>query len=205
MKETMKETMKGTLKETMKDTVKDTMKERIDQANLYLERMAAGRFPFSDRTADETSDLNDREVIRALFFVREVIKEMASEKKSSRQQVEHRSFPVECLEKFVYEGDKSIIPFVSQLKNLAGAHDVKGMSTKKITDWLKGEGCLRDEIDAVSGNKITVITKSGDEAGLYSEVRNTRFGQEYEVIMYSKKAQLWLVENMSEILGQIKN
>lgn len=40
---------------------------------------------------------------------------------------------------------------------------------------------------------------------MYSEVRNTRFGQEYEVIMYSKKAQLWLVENMSEILGQIKN
>lgn len=92
--------------------------------------------------------------------------------------------------------------FISQLKMLAGSPDVKGLSVKRVTDWLKQNSYLQEEKDNETGAKITSITKSGEEAGLYEQARSTRFGQGYKVIMYSEKAQNWIVENLPVILGE---
>lgn len=190
--------------------MEETMKEKFDLANLYLERMAAGKFPFSDITAERESDLNNAEAIRGLYFVLDFVKALEIENTQRVQNTQSRSknrkttgrlFPVECLAEFKYEEDKAITNFVSQLKGYSMAGNVKGMSTKAITDWLKANDYLMDTLDSVTGNKITVITKAGEEAGLYSELRHSRFGQEYEVIMYSEKAQNWLVENMDKIVN----
>lgn len=177
-----------------------TTKANFELSLLHLERMAEGKFPFSEIPADENSDLYDVEVNRSFRFIINVLNEVREEIEKKRPKTTRQSFPLECLSEFKYEGDKSIMPFVAQLKQLAGDPKVKGISTKRITDWLKTNGYLGDSIDSATGSNNTIITSLGEEAGLYSEVRYTRFGQEYEVIMYSEKAQIWLIENMETIL-----
>lgn len=240
----------------------ENLNVRLETANLYLERLAEGRFPFSDTMAGMDSDLNSVEVIRSIYYVRDTVKEILERggidgagvqnnrlncswhqndqqnqndhqnqnyhqnqndhrnqndqqwrngskeyepqeelKNASRPRRIRRKFPLECLEDFVFESDKSIMTFVAQLRELAGDGNTKGMSYKRITDWLKAKGYLVEVQDAATGQKTTNISPSGEDAGIYYETRTTRFGQEYQVIIYSEKAQRWLIEQMPSILA----
>lgn len=180
----------------------ENLKEKAAQAITYLERMADGNLPISDIPKLDDSVLNSAEVVRSLYFIRDVVKTLVDEnnRKSPNQKKGKQQFSVECLENFSYEADKTIMSFVEQLKRLAGNPDVKGISVKKITDWLKAGGYLQDKVDPINKEKYTGITEKGIEAGLYTEVRNTRLGQEYTVIVYSEKAQLWIVDNLKMVL-----
>lgn len=86
-------------------------------------------------------------------------------------------------------------------RNQIKGPNVKGLSIKQISDWLKKNEYLEDIVDKMTGEKITRVTDAGKEKGIYTELCKSRFGQEYEVIMYSEDAQLWIVDNMSMILN----
>lgn len=179
----------------------ESAKERMELAGEYLERLTEGIFPMSGEIAEIDSDLNNPEIVRSLYLILDVHKSLAKECTSRKKPVTKRMFPLECLDNFTYMKDQSITLFVTQLKELSGIPNVKGISIKLISDWLKKNNYLQDIVDEVTGEKITQVTNAGKEKGIYTEHRKSRFGQEYEVIMYSKEAQHWIVENMSIILG----
>ncbi len=155
----------------------------------------------SGEVAEVDSDLNNPEIVRSLYLILDVYKDLVKECTTRKKTVTKRMFPLECLDHFNYQKDQSITLFVTQMKELSGIPNVKGLSVKQISDWLKENNYLQDIVDEVTGEKITQVTDAGKEKGIYTEHRKSRFGQEYEVIMYSEDAQLWIVENMSIILG----
>ena len=179
----------------------EATKERMELAGEYLERLTAGIFPMSGEIAEMNSDLNNPEIVRSLYLIQDVYKSLVKECTTRKKTVSKRMFPLECLDNFSYVKDQSITFFVAQLKELSGIPNVKGISIKMVSDWLKENNYLKELVNEVTGEKMTQVTDAGKEEGIYAEHRRSRFGQEYEVIMYSEKAQLWLVENMNQILN----
>lgn len=179
----------------------ESTKERMELAGEYLERLTEGVFPMSGEIAEMESDLNNPEIVRSLYLILDVYKNLVKECTTRKKEIPKRMFPVECLENYSYKRDMSIALLVNQLKELSGIPNVKGLSIKQISDWLKEQDYLQDIVNEVTGEKITQVTDAGKDKGIYTEHRKSRFGQEYEVIMYSETAQNFIVENLKLMLG----
>ncbi len=178
--------------------------KKLEVALTYAERMAEGNNPVKNIPAEEDSVLNNPNVIRCMYFIKEVLGEI---KKNGgvigrNHSNSHKSpFPLEVLSNFQYREDQSISHFMAQIKALAGDTNVRGIGTKSITDWLKQRGYLTEEYNPVFNQKSTKTTQAGEEFGLYMEQRTSAKGYEYFTVMYSQKAQEYIVHNMEAILN----
>lgn len=177
---------------------------KLDVALAYVSRMAEGNNPVKNSPVEEDSVLNDPNVIRCMYFIKDVLQQVKDNggmigSRSSRSA--KTPFPLEVLSKFVYQEDTSITHFLAQLKLLAEDPDVKGIGTKPITEWLKQMDYLVDEYDEVTSQKKTRTTSKGEQFGLYMEPRVSARGQEYNIIIYGRRAQEYIVQHMEEILN----
>lgn len=164
-------------------------------------RLAEGQDPASGTPLPEDSALNDPELIRCMFFIREILQAVKRNGGIVGEKAQKKGFPMECLANFVYEEDKPITRLMAQIKDLAEDPDVKGISTKTVTDWLKNKGYLEEETDRYTGKKSSAVTPAGNDFGLYEEQRMSYYGRAYTVVLYNRFAQEFLVRNMEAIVN----
>lgn len=178
--------------------------KKLDVAIKYTERMANGRNPVSNQSAPGDSVIHDPNVIRCLFFIKDVLQQVQNNggKISGRSSKVKTDFPIEKLSNFSYQQDQSISHFLNQLKSLCDDPKTVKLSTKPITDWLKQKGYLQEIFDKYTGEKKTVTTPEGEAFGLYMEERTSSLGRQYNIIIYSRTAQEQIVANFNEIISE---
>ncbi len=91
--------------------------DKLERALVYVDRIAEGRNPVNNTPYQEDSVLDDPNVIRCMFFIKEVLTEVKNNNgfigrvnKSTK-----KNFPVDTLASFSYLEDKTITKFVAQL------------------------------------------------------------------------------------------
>ena len=91
--------------------------EKLEKALIYVDRIAEGRNPVYNLPADNDSVLNDPNVIRCMFFIKEVLTAVKNNggKINKIPKGKKSSFPLETLNSYKYETDKTITQFVEQL------------------------------------------------------------------------------------------
>ncbi len=177
--------------------------KKLETAIVYLQRIADGNNPINNLPAGEDSVLNNPNVIRCMFFVKDVLEEVKRNggyigkkgKKSDKLQ-----FPVENLRSFAYREDKSISKFVDQLNEGLDDNIYKKLSYKPITQWLKLNGFLQEEDDLELKKTITTPTQKGIQLGIRAERRSNSRGIDYMLVIYGKQAQEYIVQNLEKIL-----
>ena len=176
---------------------------KLEVAMKYIERIADGKNPVNNKPAEEDSVLNNPNVIRCMYFVKEVLAAVSENGGviGGRAAKPARSpFPFECLSGFHYTEDTSIAHLIRQFKALAQDPNVRGIGTKPVTDWLRQKGYLTDQLDQYTGKKYASVTEAGEEFGLFMQERTSAYGQSYKLIMYSQKAQEFLAANLKQIV-----
>ena len=176
---------------------------KLDTAISYIKRMAEGNHPVTNRPAEDDSVINNPNVIRCMYFIQEVLEQVKSNNGVivTKKKKGRLPFPFEVLKEYRYEKDKSISHIISQIGELVDNPEVKMISYKPITDWLKSADYLGEKIDMLSGKKSTIPTAKGEQLGIYMEERISMRGDSYQVVMYNKRAQEFLVENLEAILN----
>ena len=179
--------------------------EKVKVAIVYMDRMASGKHPLSNTKITEKAELNDPNIIRCLFFIRDLLKdvqenngEIGAPAVEEREKVLEKPFPFEVLQKFSYRRDQTITHVLDQFKMLARDPAVKAPSYRPVLNWLREEGFLRDDIFP-SGQRVTKPTELGRKFGLYTEHRSGFRGEEYDVVMYNRNAQEFLAKNLEAI------
>lgn len=173
--------------------------KKLETAIVYLQRIAYGNNPINNLPAEEDSVLNNPNVIRCMFFVKDVLEEVKRNggyigKKGIK------SFSTEVIKTFVYKEDKAISRFVDQLNEGLDDNIYKKLNYKPITQWLKLNGFLQEE-DSLEFKKIvTMPTQKGIQLGIRAERRNNSKGMEYMLLIYGKQAQEYIVQNLEKIL-----
>lgn len=179
--------------------------KKLEMSIISLDRLSDGRDPASNEEIPHIP-LDDPCVIRCLWFSKNVLQAVlrnggkVGSGKSGSGKAAQPDFPMECLEKYTYNEDKTVTHFLAQIKSLADDPHVKGISVRRVTDWLKAKGYLDTEVNRYNGKNETVVTEAGQAFGVYMERRVSSFGREYNLIMYSRKAQEYIVEHMQAIL-----
>lgn len=177
--------------------------EKLEVAMKYIDRMADGKNPVKNLPVENDSILNNPNVIRCMYFIKEVLTAVKDSNGMIGEKVAKPSkspFPYECLSSFQYIEDTSITHFLAQLKSLSPDPNVRGIATKTVTSWLKSKGYLIDVMDKYTGKPHSEVTDAGLDFGLYMEERTSTRG-DYLMIMYSQKAQEYLVANMEKIVN----
>lgn len=177
--------------------------KKLETAILYLQRIADGNNPVNNMPVKEDSVINNPNVIRCMYFIKEVLEEVRrnggyigrTQKKSDLPD-----FPLDVLDGFVYKEDKPITRVVEQINELIDTAVYRKLSYRPVTQYLKQNGYL-EEVNTESGKNVTGVTEMGNAMGIYSEKRISMRGQEYMAILYGKKAQEFIVSHMAEIIA----
>lgn len=183
--------------------------KKLETAILYLKRITEGKNPVNNMPAEEDSVINNPNVVRCMFFVKEVLEKLKKNdgyigRKPSKNMDETKmEYPFEILSSFKYVEDKSITKLIDQLNELVDMTKYKRLIVRSVTTWLKENGYL-SETEGEGNRIITFPTEKGTELGIKSEIRKESGGREFVYIKYDQKAQEYLVKNMSEIVGKTK-
>lgn len=175
--------------------------KQFDQAKLevaikYVERIADGCNPVNNVPLENDDILNDPNIIRCMYFIKDVLKEVRNNGgfiggKNGKEPV--LPFPIEILDRFSYMEDKSITHVLNQIYEPIADMNVKKVSVTKITAALKEEGYLLDEPNTETGKTRKVPSKKGRELGIYTVEREYN-GRMYESVTYNQNAQKYVVE-----------
>lgn len=177
--------------------------KKLETAIVYLQRISDGNNPINNLPADEDSVLNNPNVIRCMFFVKEILEEVKRNngyigKKAKKS--DKLEYPVEVLDSFSYREDKSISKFVEQINELVDGDIYKKVNYKLITQWLKLNGFLQEE-HSQDNKTITIPTEKGIQLGIRTEKRSNSRGIEYILVIYGKNAQEYIVQNIEKIIA----
>ena len=178
--------------------------KKLEVAMKYIERIADGKNPVNNKPVEEDSVLNNPNVIRCMYFVKEVltaVKENDGMVGGRASKPSKSPFPFECLSEFEYVDDTSIAYFMNRLKGLALDPNVRGIGTKPVTDWLKRKGYLIEVQDKYTGKLHPEATELGIDFGLYMQERISTNGQSYQIVMYSQKAQEFIAAHLEQIVN----
>lgn len=183
-------------------------KRKLDIAITYVKRIADGYNPVNNMIAKEDAVLNDPNVIRCMFFVKEILEKVREnggiigedkEKSSSKRKGRKEPFPFEILEEFRYQEDKSIAYVLAQLQEPLAGRNVKKIAPHTVAMWLKEKGYLKEEYREEVDKVTTVPTEKGRELGIYTELRSYP-GNTYLAVIYGQKAQEFVVNNLEGIV-----
>ena len=183
--------------------------KKLDIAILYLQRIADGNNPVNNMPAGEDSVLNNPNVIRCMYFVKEVLEEVKRNdgvigrktRKSKKAE-----FPVEALESFVYQEDKPITRLVEQINMGIDENRFQKIKYKNIQDWLKLNGYIEERLFEQFGRAFNVPTEKGERLGIRYEMRKNMRDIGYIVTIYGKNAQEYIVKNIEKIImGEVED
>ena len=177
--------------------------KKLETAILYIQRIADGKNPINNVVAEEDSVLNDPNIIRCMYFAKEVLEEVKKnngyigKKKSKKDMLE---FPVESLALFQYREDKPVTKFVEQINEAVDTNIYQKFSYRWITQWLKKNEYLKEDFHEELQKVVTMPTEKGEQIGIRAEKKKSLNGNEYLFIVYGKEAQEFVVEHVEEIM-----
>lgn len=182
--------------------------KKLDIAIVYLQRITDGKNPVNNLPADEEDVLNNPNVIRCMYFVKEVLEEVKRNdgsigKRSKMKTKEKQDFPIELLQSFEYKEDLPISYLTKQFNEMIDENIYKKLNYFPIIQWLKNNGYL-EEYKVDDSRKINIPTEKGKELGIRSEMSTSSYGQEYIRVIYTKQAQEYIVKNIKEIYKKNK-
>ena len=176
---------------------------KLDVAIKYIKRMSEGHNPVTNQFAED-SVLENANVVRCLYFVADVLEQVRENGGIVAQKKEKKAkktkFSCDVLEAFTYKEDKSIMYLVRQINEAVDTTVMKALSVGKVVKALKLEGYLTEIYMGEMGKMVTFPTEKGKAIGIYAERKETAVGNPYYSVIYNQKAQLFLKENLEQLL-----
>lgn len=175
--------------------------KKLEVAIKYVERISKGCNPVNNLPLEENEALNNPNVMRCMEFVKEVLETVEQNNGIIGKYNESTDLLYEIITNFVYKEDKQITHFINQIYEPIKDENIKRISPKRITDWLKKNGYLQEEFSDKYDKNVSVVTEKGKAIGIYNEKREAR-GYHYLAVVYGKEAQEYIVKNFEEILNK---
>jgi len=178
--------------------------EIMQRAKTYIDRLANGKNPFTDEDVSEGDIINNVKISRCLFYVSDILRQVIENGgvgAKAKPKKEPFSITDEQLGKFEYSDTGIPISEIAKRINaLTSSENMVQFKYSTLTDWLIKKGFLQT-LEASDGKKIKRPSDKGNETGIFTEKRNGKYGP-YTIVLYSKEAQRFLVDNLSAILSE---
>lgn len=178
-----------------------TERENLQRARKYLEQLARGMDPLTGLELPEDSSLNDVRLVRCFLYVSDILERVVanggtiggkpkalpfvlSQEQLARIQISHEPIRV--------------TQFVERISAATDNTQMKKLKTTVITDWLLEKGFLKLQ-KGTDGKNTRIPTQSGREIGLFTQIRQGKYG-EYQAVFYDSQAQQFVLDHLFDML-----
>lgn len=182
--------------------------ETIEYAKMFIDKMANGIDPITDKPVPEQDMVNNVRISRCLFFVSDVLRRVIENGGTERraigpsQRVKKVPFALteEQSARFAYsEQPLTISEIVHRINSLIDADTMVPLSVTSVTGWLVGMGLLEQK-QTEGGHTAKIPTGEGKACGITSVLRSNG-ASVYETVCYDVNAQHFLLDNLDAIIA----
>ena len=92
----------------------------------------------------------------------------------------------------------SISAFTYSINAVINKEKMKGIKATQITSWLMSQGYLTQK-ESTDGERYKTLSETSASIGISAEERTTENGRVYQVNLYNKIAQLFIIDHLNEI------
>lgn len=179
-----------------------TEKEKIAYAKSFIDKLANGINPIDDSPVSESDVVNNVRIARCFFFVSDILRQaIESDGAFSVKKAQKQDFDIteERLNDFCYSSYPiTISEIVKRINELIDAGVMKKLPFRQVMNWLISVNVIEETVE--NGKKVKIPTEKGNKLGISIELRNG-YGGEYRVIVYDKKAQEFIIDNVNAIIN----
>lgn len=179
--------------------------ETMQRAKMYVEKMANGIDPLSDRPVQETDLINNVRISRCLFYVADILQKVIDkqERKGRNRKKEPFRLNEGEIARFMFSAEPIPISEITKRINvLIDRQSMRCLKNGSISGWLVQAGYLVEQL--TDEGKRKRATDMGRAIGILTEERIGYKGP-YEVILYTEPAQRFLIDNLDAIIEYEKN
>lgn len=181
--------------------------ETMQRAKMYIDKMANGINPLTDKEIEEDDFVNNVRISRCLFYVSGILEKVINNGGVTNPKYKKNvkaPFPSELLAQYIYKEDATISRIIEQLYEPVANQNIKKISAVSIHNWLISCGILEERYDEKLQKTVRTVTEKGKQFGLRNEYISKYDGKEYHAIIYGKKAQENLIANFDKFYnGQL--
>lgn len=179
-----------------------TEMDKLKRAKEYIEKLAKGIDPFTDKELEQGAMLNNDRLSRCFLYVAGVLRKVIENGGTiGRGAGEQRPFFITDEELKRVSISETPIPISILIKaiNEAACDPIrKKLSVITVTNWLLRKGYFTEQ-ETEPGKHKKLLTDKSRSIGMSSEQREGAKGA-YEIMLYDKRAQKFLLDNMKSIL-----
>lgn len=179
--------------------------ETIERAKMYLDKMANGIDPITDKPAAETDMINNVRISRCLFFVSDVLRRVLENGGVGRTQREKKpqkppfALTAEQQARFMpSEHPVTISVLAKNITALAENDELDPLKYTSISEWLTEFGLLQSVVNS-NGNNTRRPTERGVSMGITAVDREGPNGP-YISVLYDAEAQRFIMDNIDTII-----
>lgn len=177
--------------------------EKVAYAKSFIDKLADGINPLDGTPIPDGDIANNVRLTRCFFYVSDILRQVienggtAPPKKKSKSSF---SITQEQLSHYPYsETPISISEIAKKINALIDTEQMKQLSYKQLTSWLLSINALTEQPTA-NGKYQKRPTEPGKQLGISLETRNGMNG-EYQVVVYNKEAQAFILDNIYAIIS----
>ena len=178
--------------------------ETMQHAKGYLDKLAKGIDPLTDREVPEDDVINNVRISRCLFYVSDVLRQVIENggvigAPSKKGELAPYALSFEERGRYTFgEWPLSASQIAQRLNELVDLSTMQKLKTTSITAFLMQSGLLFEE-ESPNGSRNKRPTEAGKSLGITTTVRNGQHG-EYTAVIYSKEAQQFILDNLDAIM-----
>ena len=177
--------------------------EILQRAKDYIDKMANGIDPITEKEAADTDVINNVRISRCLFYVSDILRQVIENGgvgTKAKPKKEPFCLTDAQLAGFRYSEEPIPISEITKRFN-ALSEDERHTQLKhtQLTNWLVKTGLLQ-VLTAADGKQIKRPTEQGKSLGIVTEKRTGQYG-DYVVVLYGKQAQRFLADHLDAVLA----
>lgn len=177
--------------------------ETMQRAKMYMDKLAQGIDPITNREIPDDSVLNNVRLARCFFYVSDVLGQVIANGGviGGRPKLQPFAVDAEQLAKVqISQEPVRVTQLVEMISTAIDNPQMKKLSTTVITNWLLEKGFLEKQTDA-EGKSRRVPTQNGLMLGLSTQTRQGQYG-EYQAVFYNAAAQQFVLDNLGAMLAE---
>lgn len=179
--------------------------EKLKRAKMYMDKLANGVDPISDKEAPDGDIINNVRLSRCFFFVSDILRQVidnggvGKQKKAEKLTKIPFALSYQQREKYNYSDIPISISEISRrINSLSEDEKMSQLKYGSITGWLTQIGMMELALSS-TGRQTKFPTSAGRELGISTEAR-TGMNGDYTAVLYNRHAQQFIIDNLDAIL-----
>ncbi len=177
--------------------------EKIEYTKTFIDKLANGINPIDNTPIPDNDIMNNVRLSRCMFYVSDILRRVIENGGTERpRRIEKVPFSLTSEQLAAYsfpEYPISVSEISKRIFALAENDAMTKLTHRNITSWLLSIGMLGETTNS-QGKKKKYPTDNGKSLGISYERRIGAQG-EYDVILYNKPAQQFILDNLEAIIA----